>query len=33
MPIVALDGRPIGDGKPGEAAVALQAALRELACR
>lgn len=33
MPIVALDGRPIGDGKPGEAAVALQDALRELACR
>ena len=33
MPIVALDGRPIGDGKPGKAAVVLQAALRELACR
>ena len=33
MPIVALDGRPIGDGKPGEVAAALQAALRELACR
>ena len=33
MPIVALDGRSIGDGKPGDAAVALQAALRELACR
>ena len=32
MPIVALDGRPIGDGKPGEAAATLQAALRELAC-
>jgi branched-subunit amino acid aminotransferase/4-amino-4-deoxychorismate lyase len=33
MPIVALDGREIGDGSPGEAAVQLQAALRELACR
>ena len=33
MPIVALDGRPIGDGKPGEAAARLQAALREQACR
>jgi branched-subunit amino acid aminotransferase/4-amino-4-deoxychorismate lyase len=33
MPIVALDGRPIGMGKPGEAAAELQAALRELACR
>ena len=33
MPIVALDGRPIGDGKPGETAAELQAALRELACR
>jgi branched-subunit amino acid aminotransferase/4-amino-4-deoxychorismate lyase len=32
MPIVALDGRPIGDGTPGEAAATLQAALRELAC-
>jgi branched-subunit amino acid aminotransferase/4-amino-4-deoxychorismate lyase len=32
MPIVALDGRPIGDG-PGEAATALQGALREAACR
>ena len=32
MPIVAIDGRPIGDGKPGEAAATLQAALRELAC-
>ena len=32
MPIVALDGRPIGDGRPGEAAATLQAALRELAC-
>lgn len=33
MPIVALDGRPIGDGTPGETAAELQAALRELACR
>jgi branched-subunit amino acid aminotransferase/4-amino-4-deoxychorismate lyase len=33
MPIVALDGRPIGDGKPDEAASVFQAALRELACR
>ena len=33
MPIVALDGRPIADGKPGETAAELQAALRELACR
>jgi 4-amino-4-deoxychorismate lyase len=32
MPIVALDGREIGDGRPGEAARALQLALRELAC-
>jgi len=32
MPIVALDRRPIGDGKPGEAAGTLQAALREQAC-
>jgi branched-subunit amino acid aminotransferase/4-amino-4-deoxychorismate lyase len=33
MPIVALDGRAIGDGKPGETAARLQTALRELACR
>ncbi len=32
MPIVALDGRAIGDGKPGDAAAQLQAALREQAC-
>jgi branched-subunit amino acid aminotransferase/4-amino-4-deoxychorismate lyase len=32
MPIVALDGAPIGDGKPGKAAEQLQSALRELAC-
>jgi 4-amino-4-deoxychorismate lyase len=31
MPVVELDGRPIGDGKPGPAAAALQAALREAA--
>jgi 4-amino-4-deoxychorismate lyase len=31
MPIVALDGRPIGDGRPGPAAATLQAALRRLA--
>ena len=33
MPIVALDGRAIGDGTPGEAASRLQTALREQACR
>jgi branched-subunit amino acid aminotransferase/4-amino-4-deoxychorismate lyase len=33
MPIVALDGSPIGDGEPGETAAELQASLRELACR
>jgi branched-subunit amino acid aminotransferase/4-amino-4-deoxychorismate lyase len=31
MPIVALDGEPIGDGKPGPAAAQLQDALRRLA--
>jgi branched-subunit amino acid aminotransferase/4-amino-4-deoxychorismate lyase len=31
MPVVALDGDPIGDGRPGEAAQALQAALRRAA--
>ena len=31
MPIVALDGAPIGDGRPGPAAAELQAALRRLA--
>jgi 4-amino-4-deoxychorismate lyase len=31
MPIVAIDGRPVGDGKPGPAAGGLQAALRRLA--
>lgn len=33
MPVVTLDGRPIGDGRTGAAAARLQAALRELACR
>jgi branched-chain amino acid aminotransferase len=33
MPVVALDGGSIGDGKPGDAARALQSALRESACR
>jgi branched-subunit amino acid aminotransferase/4-amino-4-deoxychorismate lyase len=32
MPVVALDGSAIGDGRPGAAAAALQAALRRLAC-
>jgi branched-subunit amino acid aminotransferase/4-amino-4-deoxychorismate lyase len=32
MPVVSLDGAAIGDGKPGEAAARLQAALREAAC-
>lgn len=32
MPVVALDGSSVGDGRPGEAAARLQAALRELAC-
>ena len=31
MPVVDLDGRPIGDGSPGPAAKALQAALRQAA--
>jgi 4-amino-4-deoxychorismate lyase len=31
MPAIALDGRPIGDGRPGPAAAELQAALREAA--
>jgi 4-amino-4-deoxychorismate lyase len=31
MPVVALDGAPIGGGAPGEAAAALQAALRTMA--
>lgn len=31
VPIIELDGRPVGDGRPGEAARALQAALRRLA--
>ncbi len=33
MPVVALDGAPIGDGRPGPAAQAFQAALRRIACR
>ena len=33
MPVVRLDGLEIGEGSPGPAAAALQAALRELACR
>ena len=33
MPIIALDGHPIGDGRPGQAAARLQTALREQACR
>jgi branched-subunit amino acid aminotransferase/4-amino-4-deoxychorismate lyase len=28
MPVVSLDGKPIGDGRPGPAAARLQAALR-----
>jgi branched-subunit amino acid aminotransferase/4-amino-4-deoxychorismate lyase len=28
LPAVELDGRPVGDGRPGEAAAALQRALR-----
>jgi 4-amino-4-deoxychorismate lyase len=31
MPVATVDGRPVGDGPPGPAAVALQAALRRLA--
>jgi 4-amino-4-deoxychorismate lyase len=31
LPVVALDGRPLGDGRPGPAAAALQAALRRSA--
>jgi hypothetical protein len=31
MPVIELDGTPIGDGHPGPAAVGLQAALRHLA--
>jgi branched-subunit amino acid aminotransferase/4-amino-4-deoxychorismate lyase len=33
MPVVSLDGKPIGDGKPGDVARELQATLRDLACR
>jgi hypothetical protein len=31
MPVVALDGAPVGSGQPGPAAAACQAALRRLA--
>jgi hypothetical protein len=31
MPVVTVDGRPVGDGRPGPAAAALQAGLRRLA--
>ena len=31
MPAIELDGRPIGDGRPGPAAAELQAALRRIA--
>jgi branched-subunit amino acid aminotransferase/4-amino-4-deoxychorismate lyase len=31
MPVVELDGKPIGDGRPGPAATRLQAALRRAA--
>ena len=31
MPVVELDGEPVGDRRPGEAAQALQRALRKLA--
>jgi 4-amino-4-deoxychorismate lyase len=33
MPVIELDGRPIGDGRPGAAARALQSALRSAAYR
>jgi branched-subunit amino acid aminotransferase/4-amino-4-deoxychorismate lyase len=33
MPVVGLDGSPVGDGRPGRAAGELQVVLRELACR
>ncbi len=32
LPVIELDGRPIGDGKPGAAGRALQGALRRVAC-
>jgi branched-chain amino acid aminotransferase len=31
MPVIALDGRPLGDGRPGPTAAELQAALRNAA--
>jgi 4-amino-4-deoxychorismate lyase len=33
LPVIALDGRPVGDGTPGEVAAKLQGALREAALR
>jgi hypothetical protein len=33
LPVVELDGMPVGDGRPGDAAAALQAALRRAARR
>jgi D-alanine transaminase len=33
MPIVALEGAPIGAGRPGRAAHVLQSSLRDAACR
>jgi 4-amino-4-deoxychorismate lyase len=32
MPVISLDGTPIGEGRPGPASAAVQAALREAAC-
>ena len=31
MPVIELDGTPVGDGRPGPTAASLQAALRRLA--
>jgi hypothetical protein len=31
MPVIELDGTPIGDGRPGASAASLQAGLRHLA--
>jgi branched-subunit amino acid aminotransferase/4-amino-4-deoxychorismate lyase len=33
MPVVAVDGAPVGDGRPGSAAAALELSLRDLATR
>ena len=30
MPVVAIDGRPVGDGQPGPVALALRAAFHEV---